>query len=564
MPALVTPYPTVADGPHNANMQVPRTPIPLEGFSVTLQGGSIVAQGATPVEALPAPTLTLSGLLTRTTFDGWYNRIHIVPGVINVGNVSGDQSRPVLVWNAFFETAVLQDFSLANADGISAIQPVDTPVSVGPLRTLTYVINVSATGPSVIKATATWTIDGVDYVVPITGRRSVLFAFPPTWDQGLTETLSWSNTVNRTWSGREQRMQISKSVRRTISYTVRSLRDNERQILDSMLFGWHGRIYSLPLWQEASRLTADTLAGNSIVHADTTRMTIRVGSTIVLYRSPTLFESLEVESFTPTYIIVKGTTLRNWYAGSRVLPAVSAIPNPSLRTSRPLPELMQMGIEFLVDPAAQMLRLESVPPPETYRGIEVYYAETNWATGMDGSIVSNRRDTDGGLGVVQLTRKGPFPEISRPFSWVLRDRVRADLLRQFFVRRAGRLNPVWMPSGSSDMTLASTIDSTSSSMEIRDQEYASFVAQEKIRRDVVLLMRDGRRLARRITNSADNGDTVLLTLENGFGEEIRPEQVKRVSYLGLHRLSEDSVTFNWLTNSVATVEVDFILTEPSE
>lgn len=562
--ATITPAPIAAQGPQNVNVAAPRTVIPFAAGLTIGDTGPLVLSGAAEEETPPGVPAdpVLAGHNTYTTFNDWYYRIHVVPTAITLGNLSGDTTRSILVWNAFFDAVEMTNLQLTGGDGIVLAGP-DAPYTLGPLKALTYAVEISASGPSVIDAEITWTIDGVDYVVPITGRRSVVWPFPPQWKSAYMETLSWSTTVQRAWSGKEQRMRIAKHPRRQISFTFWT-RDDGMRLLDNLLFGWAGRFYSLPLWHEESRLQVTAVVGGNTLAVDTTMMSIDVGSSVVLYKDELTYEVVEVLAFDAAHITTKGVLANTWYTGVKVIPCVPGIPGMLSNTTRVLPQVVSAPMSFMVDPASVLMRMDYVPAPITYQGDEAYYEETDWGDPLAVPYEANRQDIDSGIGTLQVRRKGEYPFLQRSFRWVCRNKSKADLLRQFFVRRAGRFKPVWMPSGTEDFVLSQAIDPVNPSIVVRKTEYGSMVAMQKIRRDIVLIMRDGRRLPRRITDVADSATETVLTLDQGFGEAISPSQVKRISFLGLYRLSDDSVTFNWQTNYVATVEVDFTLTEPSQ
>lgn len=562
--ATVTPSPIVAQGPQGDNVAAPRTVIPIAAGMVGAAAypSILVAGSRVPiVPPVPAPHPVMAGSKAYTSFDDWYYRIHIVPTAISLGNLSGDTTRQVLVWNAFFTNSQLEAFGLFNADGITVTQPVVAPATIGPLRSLVYSVNVSTEGPAVIDATVTWTINGIDYVVPITGRRSVLFPFRPNWRSSYMETLTWTTTVTTAWSGREQRMKIARYPRRAIQYALMA-RDDGARLLDAILFGWMGRFYSLPFWHEESRLRQAAPAGTAAVLVDTTRMSIADGSTIVLYRNELSYEVAEVESFTASSIQVKGVLAESWPAGVKVIPCLPAIPQMNVQSTRVVPSIAQGQMTFLVDPQSTLLRLPPTAAPMSYQGDEVYLDETDWGSTLDVPITANRRDLDMDIGTVQVARRGDYPRIGRSFRWMCRDRASADLLRDFFGRRQGRFSPVWMPSGTEDFVLAAPVDPVSPSIVVGKSQYGAMVWPNTIRRDIVIKLRDGRVFLRRIIDVAEGATTTILTLSQGFGAAFDPKDVLRVSYLGLYRLADDSVTFNWATNYVATVETDFILTEP--
>lgn len=561
----ILPLPLMVQGPQNTNVSAPRTVIPIAaGMTLHDLGNPMAAgSGVEFIQPVPAADPVETGHLAYTTFYDWYFRIHVVPTAISLGNLSGDTTREVLVWNAYFTDSTLSAFSLLNGEGISVIEPVTPPTEVGPLRTLTYVINVSATGPAIIDAVMTWTINGQDYVVPITGRRSVLFPFKPNWSDRVAEVLTWTTTVTRAWSGKEQRMSIAKDVRRQLRYSFQAKGEGSR-LLDALLYGWMGRFYSLPIWHEESRLTVNAPATSSALVVDTTRMSIAVGSAVVLYRDEFNYEVVEVLTFGPNFIQIKGVLNETWRVGSKVIPILPGLPQANFQTTRILPGIATGSATFLIDPSSPLVRLPDVPAPMSYQGYELYLDETDWAKNLDVPYESNRREIDNAIGPIQVLRRGPYPAIGRSFRWMCRDRSYADDLRAFFARRRGRFWPVWMPSGTEDFILAQPVDPVSPSMVVRKSEYGSLVWPSTVRRDIVIRLRNGQVFTRRIIDVAEGADVTILTLDQGFGEAFDPSDVKRVSYLGLYRLADDSITFNWSTNYVAVVETDFILTEPEQ
>lgn len=561
----LAPAPLAARGPQTVNLDAPRTHIPLvAGFSAglapALAGG--VAQPWLPPG--PAATPTYGGSETRTSFHDWYFRIHVNPTSISLGNLAGDVTRRVMVWNAYLDSRVLSDVQLSGpaADGVSVSQPVSPPTTLQALQAVFFDITVAGQGPSVVDATITWTVDGVDYPVSITARRSTLWPFSPNWASSLKEVLSWKTSVTTTWSGREQRMRLAKDARRTIEYTFAALRGTSR-MLDALLYGWQGRSYVLPLWHEERRLVGGAPAGSSLLVVDTTGFSTAVGTTVVLYSSPEVYESVEVLTLTPTSITSRGTLGRSWPAGTKVVPCAPGWPVQDRTGVRfPTDDKATGDIAFQVDPRYPLTRLDETPAGLTYRGIELFFGDHDWSSADAPSYTANRRLTDSGLGPVDMLRKGPLSGLTKSVRWAACGGRRADELRAFFARRAGRHSPVWMPSGRADFVLVAPTDPTSPTLVVEKSQFGSLLWPNAKFQDVVLQLKDGTRHCRRVVAVAENPTTTVLTLDALLPGVIAPKDVARLSFLGHYRLTEDSVTFNWHTDGVAVVEVDFALTEP--
>lgn len=563
--ALVVPAPLVTQGARSTNLQVPRTAIPLAaGMTARLAGSTVLGAFDDWGTPAPAPTPVYGGSLSRTSFDDWYFRIHVSPTTIALGNLSGDVSRRVMVWNAYLDDRELTSVVLGGPapDGVSVSSPVALPLSMDPLQAVYYDVAVSGQGRAVVEATITWTVDGVAYPVSVTARRSTLWPFAPNWASRVQETLSWTTSVSQTWRGGEQRMRLAKDARRALKYTFSATRGAARA-LDALLYGWQGRSYILPLWQEAKPLAGTAQAGTETLLVDTADFSADVGTSVVLYSGPDSYESVEIEAMSPTSITARGPLGRTWAAGTKVVPCVPGWPKADRTGVRFATSTLATGdIDFQVDPRYPLSRLDESPADLTYRGEELFFDRHDWGSPDSVSYTANRRITDGGLGPIDQRRKGDLSGITRSARWVATSRAQADELRAFFARRAGKWSPVWLTSLREDFALIAPTDPTTPAIIVAPSQFGSLVWPNRKFQDIVIILRDGTKHCRRIEAVADGPTATVLTLDSLLPEVIAPADVARVSFLGLYRLEDDSVTFNWHTDGIAVVETDFVLTEP--
>lgn len=539
------------------NLKLPTTQIPVALTATTVDVVFIEEDS----EAFPPPSTTPlfeDGHYLLTAFDDWYYRIHFSPGVLSLGNLSGDQQRVLVLWNAFFNTVSFDDFVLGNAEGLSYEATKDPPTTLAPLELVTYTFSISANGPPVINATATWTIDGVEYVVPITGRRTVLFAFSPNWQQPVTETIEWKTTVVQTYSGLEQRVKIRDIPRRIFDYQLR-VHEQHANNLDNLLFGWTGRMYALPLWHERNTLNDIASAGDETLLFNTFGCSYAVGQVVVLYRDSKLYELAEVLSVQSDSLTLVGPLINTWPAGTAVFPVLVSIPNEQFSTTRRVPTHIDAVVRMTANPTDVVARLPIAAAPATYRGEELFTLETNWITPLTVQVNARQKMVDNGQGPMRLSPKADFPSITRGMRWLLKNRIAAEELRAFFVRRKGRQVPVWMPSGANDFKLLEDVPTGQTSLLLRRNDYGSLIAGNAARRDVVFVMRSGARYPRRILAVEDDGDNSQMTIDSGLPLDVSPGDIKRISYLGLYRLGADAVSFTWQTAQVAEVQVNFVL-----
>lgn len=540
----------------SANLKIPLTALPADfTFRAWDQGLRVTGLPDEPAQVTPFDE---PGVRIRTSFEDWYYRIHVLPSSIALGNISGDTEREVIVWNAYLSPVTLESLSLTEEQGVSLSGGPDAPYVVGPLEELRYAVEVSASGPSTVDAEITWVIDGVAYVVPVTGQRTVLFGFRPNWSTRVQETFEWRNTLTTTYSGYEQVMSTRTEPRRYLEYAFR-LHQREARLLDTALFGWTGRVFGLPWWPERAPLRQPAPAGATEVEVDTTGRSFAPGGAAVIYVSATEYEMLDLEAVLPDRLVFKNSLTRAWPHAARVYPVLPAVPGAEIATTRAVPSHVDGSVRFTVSPTESVINLPALPASSLYRGHEMYTGETNWRAPLGITVQSRRKEIDGLTGPLRIRRKADFPLVVRGFSWLAKTRAEVGTLLALLARRQGRRYPMWVPSGTQDFALRADVPGGQNFIRVERSEHGRLIGINEARRDVVLLLRDGTALPRRILAVEDEGDDSLVTFTEPFPLPIRRQDVKRVSYLGLYRLGADAFTLSWVTGEVAEVDVNLVL-----
>lgn len=110
-------------------------------------GGALSSSAPYPGRELP-----VYGAIEPGFGADYYNRVHIVPDSLNVGNLLSTQTRPVEVWNAHRSTKLLSGISQSGTDGMTLIEPYAAPTTFGVFESRTYTLQVGTAGSPVIDA----------------------------------------------------------------------------------------------------------------------------------------------------------------------------------------------------------------------------------------------------------------------------------------------------------------------------------------------------------------------------------------------------------------------------
>lgn len=521
------------------------------------RGAGLGARGFTN-RVPPANHRGLAGdRIVRSPFDDIYFRIYVTPSTIDFGAVTPPQSTVINVWNAWpYTPHLLEDILFSPpTDGIVISGGLPIGTTFAPLRETTYTLTVTEDVPPSFRVTVTFDFTGDPRTIDVSGTAVVVFPSSPTWANGVTETLRWKTTVDRSWSGYENRYSLMDDPRCSYTYQVRVHKD-EAQALDNAMFGWSSRFFLFPVWHEYMKLQGAHAPGATVLNVDETAYrTVYEGQILVIRDDYDQSETVQVLSFTSTTITLTEGIVGSYDSNTRVYPGSIGALREELRLESIVGTHLDGMLSIDVSPTDTQVRAAVTTAPYTYRGKELYLGKTNWANRLNTEQQANGGRVDFGIGPMRVFRRGRFPMRTRNISWVLKTKAIAEDLRNFFLRRNGSAVPVWMGTGLDDMTLAANIANGSSTMRVTAPGVVDFVGVDTPARSHVLIkFRDGTHLAAKITGVAAVGVEVDVSIDTTFPAAYTPADVKLISYLSLYRMAVDEVSFVWRTNQVAVVE----------
>src|SRR5690606_30474364 len=167
--------------------------------------------------------------------------------------------------------------------------------------------------------------------------------------------------------------------------------------------------------------------------------------------------------------------------------------------------------------------------------------------------------------VFRLFGGSGFSEVQRSHSWLKKNYADIAAFRGFLARRAGIGVPFWMPSATSDFTLVASALSSNTAIDVAQNDYEKQVNAHPARRDIIILLRNGSYILKRISSATTTADgNTRLVFADTLGVDITPEDVKRISYLSLYRFTSNDIVLNWQTRGVLTCEATLINNRTSD
>lgn len=479
-------------------------------------------------------------------FNDYYNRIHITPSHLELGNIASEQTENVTVWNAYLVPKTLLSIDDI-PDGINVAGQPNPPLNFTALQERAWDISILTDGPSSLDSALTWQFAEDAANLRITGTRIIAFAWLVDWSKPVKETLQWLTDILQSSTGHEQRRNLRLAPRISLEADL-LLFDQERQFFDLAMLGWGAKTFAVPFWNQQQWLSTEHNAGALVVYCDTAHRNFRANRLAILRGESTLEnETIEIESILNDRLILKRPLIQSWAKGTCLSPAATAqiesAPQLIKRSDRMMRTHVTLNITEAVDHAAAL-------PELIYRDFPVLDQAPNESEDLTHSHerLLHVLDNSTGFALRTDTAKAAFQLYQ--YAWLLSGRQQQSDLRALFYGLRGSQKAIWLPTFSDDLTLKNIITANSQTIDVAWCGYTRFALNQLSRQDIQITLRNGTTLYRRIT-SATEVDTQIerLVVDSIFTDQINPSDVIRISFLSLCRLSNDAVEFEHINDS---------------
>lgn len=480
----------------------------------------------------------LSASQAHSYRDDYYERMHVIPTKLAMGNVVTEQQRTVALWNAYTGTTrTLASVSAVGADGIDITAPQALPYAFRPLRYELWTISVTPNGPPVVDAAISWNFDSaLTLTVPVTGNRITAWTLPPDWARPVTERLEWLTDVMVSVNRTEQARALRQCPRRTWDFECLA-QGAERQWAEASLYEWSGRTWAVPVWTDGQVL-ASAVNQSDTVPCSTVNRDFAVGQLVMFYASALSYELAEVSGVAADGLTLARAATGSWPVGTRLFPVRTAQLTGTPAVSRKTDRMMRVSPTFLNTDSTWT----ADAGPSVYRCLPVLEQQPEWSQDPTGSYERAVTTADNQTAAPVFTEYADigFPSGSHRF-WLRGAAARASWRSLMYYLR-GRYKLAWVPSYQDDLIWQQPVTSGASTIEVDWCGYTRLLAGRQHRRDIRIELLDGTVLYRRIIGWAEvSATTERLTLDSVLGQAIDPAQIRQTSYMTVARLASDAV-----------------------
>mgnify|MGYP001333711364 CR=1 FL=1 len=507
--------------------------------------------GAQPLTAnYPVSTTPLvrSGSIGTSYFDDFYNRIHVVPRTLDIGNLLSVQTRTATVWNAYFSSKALSAITETGTDGLTE-SGVVAPTTFAPLEERIFSITVDTNGPATIDAEYTFVFPAESPTLGVVGRRVVVFGHAPNWASPVVEKLDWLTDVMIAQGGIEQRVGLRDAPRRALAYALATLDRHQTNALETMLLGWQARLFAVPVWTERQDLAATLPAGSLTIPCTTSGYEFSAKGLALLWAAHDRHEAVEVASVGTSSLTLKTATLAAWPAGTRLYPVRLGRMPARQKFTRETGHHLSGSVEFAFDdnPA-----LSAADTGDLYAGYYVYPGRTNWAEPTEVDFVRQVDELDYETGKAWVDDLSGLAALLKSWHWLFKNRAEIVAFRAWLAARAGRRVPFWSVSQAVDMEVTAPIGASDTTITIRNIGYKLYLNGRADRRHIAIRTLAGATYYRRITAATElSAASEQLQIDSALGVTLQPADIESVRFMHLTRLETDAIEIEWHNLDVA-------------
>lgn len=522
-----------------------------------------------------APQAAIAGVLTENTVnvasyeknaakmrsfgDLWFNKLHLIPALIDVGNLTGNQTREIEIFNAYLEETVSIDDRTegGNLSGVDFdLNPIE---NFAPLESRTFLLSINLTGsPEFAGFYELETSVDQPLRLDVSGRRVIVFPFRVDWANGVKEEINFHSKVFEAERSIEQRVLHNRGkARRSIEYDHIFANSNDaddqnnlRVLFDSMVYGWQQRNFILPLRFDETLLENAISAGAQFVPTITAFRDFEAGSYLILWRNEYDFEAGEIED-----VLAHGVQLSRPLEKSfpkvttRILPGRTAfLLDDDVDVDEINSNIHAARIVWqIAPPMSQSANRFAAPGFPQYRGFDVFTKRETENTDRTRTSTRKIGKLDFRIGGIWREARDIAPRARFPVRLHLIGRSEIAQFLSFFNDKKGRLKPFWYNGKTRDFQLLETTPPNADSLKVRANGQAAFRALGKNRRDIVIKLISGATYFRRLTSAIESNNEETLVLDAPIANSFAPSQVEYISFLRPVRFDVDKIALNWIT-----------------
>jgi hypothetical protein len=494
---------------------------------------------------------TFVGYEWRTFFHDYYNRVWLVPNVVDFGSLTTTTTSTVFMWNAHLDPVTLDEIEDA-PDASLSLSGLDVPMGLKALAGTYFGVVADINGDPSINSKFSFVFGTEVVELPVLGTRSRLWPWPPNWDDGFEVTYTFKTEIITSSDGSEQRQADRQTPRKEFRFESIVHEGQWREFVRHVNV-WQGRATIMPEFSKFFRNASAMIDGQNFILADTVPDWLVTG-VLVVFIDKDRRVLRTVESVVGNTVTLNANVEGDWLASTKIFKAVSGRLGAQMGGNQHTNRTATISVTFSADPGVEVYP-DAGAPTFAHNGRELFLKRPNWADTLSPSFQTHLETVDYGTGRIDYFLPITFNDRFHKGNYVAQDIASANEVEKFHRRVAGQLREFYMPTFTEDLVIMETIPLGTVSMRIAGPETANDYAIDTVYKDLIIFFHDGTYLVRRVQNiyavDDSTGNDTIIQVTEAFPFEVAPSAIRQICWLPLWRMATDALTFNYLTDEVA-------------
>ena len=171
------------------------------------------------------------------------------------------------------------------------------------------------------------------------------------------------------------------------------------------------------------------------------------------------------------------------------------------------------------------------------------------------TVLQQQTVVDFGLGPIDQHTDWLHAKYGKPMRSLMKTQQDLFEYRQFLFRRLGMFRPYWMPTFERNFYVKSA-GTVAAALDVESNQYLEFAAHRKH----IAIKVNNVWTAHTITAAAKSGVNTRLTISPALNKPAA--SIQMISYLGLHRLNNDSTDIQYKGGNITESSVSILEIEP--
>lgn len=478
------------------------------------------------------------------------------PTTVDFGMVplTSTETQEVTIWNAdSVRPMTISGMSVPSGQGIT-VSGMTFPYTIPPLGNATFYVTALPSDEPYIATTISVTVSTIaaTYSVGVYGTRfdGQVLSLVPDWSSPVQVSFSYQTDIFTARDGTEQRRALRQTPRRIYSFSALLYGQSGTQIR-SLIRKWAAGFMFLADPTRGQQVSSGLPAGTDRVTLDEIPRWLVAGNYVVMSELDQA-EFRKVASIAGNVVIFSNTSENEWSSQAKVCACLygrlSANPQMQILTNT----VAQLAVMFECQPGTET-DTSTGTQGATYDSRELLPFSPQWANPLSNTVIWEREVVDYGFGLTEYYTPTTFGVDSRQAS-VLCDGNVQDVI-DFFGRMRGQAGEFFATTYQSDMSVVSL---NGTSMVVEGDAVYDFYQDDSPIGFLAVKLVDGSMLYSKITAvSVDGERNSVLTLDSAITANgtLTAAGISSVSWLSLSRFMSDTLSVNYLTDTVATVDI---------